>query len=36
MRWLWIDAILLHEPNARLVAIKNVSLAEDHLHQHFP
>ncbi len=35
MRWLWIDAILLHEPNTRLVAIKNVSLAEDHLHQHF-
>jgi len=35
MRWLWIDAILLHEPGARLVAVKNVSLAEEHLHQHF-
>lgn len=35
MRWLWIDAILLHEPATRLVAVKNVSLAEDHLHQHF-
>jgi 3-hydroxyacyl-[acyl-carrier-protein] dehydratase len=35
MRWLWIDAILLHEPGTRLVAVKNVSLAEEHLHQHF-
>ncbi|MBM4008602.1 MAG: beta-hydroxyacyl-ACP dehydratase [Planctomycetes bacterium] len=35
MRWLWIDAILLHEPATRLVAVKNVSLAEEHLHQHF-
>jgi 3-hydroxyacyl-[acyl-carrier-protein] dehydratase len=35
MRWLWIDAILEHEPHRRLVAVKNVSLAEEHLHQHF-
>ncbi len=35
MRWLWIDSILEHEPHRRLVAIKNVSLAEEHLHQHF-
>ncbi|MSR28412.1 MAG: beta-hydroxyacyl-ACP dehydratase [Phycisphaerales bacterium] len=35
MRWLWIDSILDHEPQKRLVAIKSVSLAEDHIHQHF-
>ena len=32
MRWLWIDRIIDHEPNVRLVAIKNVSLAEEHLY----
>jgi len=36
MRWLWIDRIVELEPGRRLVAIKNVSLAEDHLHDHFP
>ena len=35
MRWMWIDTIVAYEPDRRLVAIKNVSLAEDHLHQHF-
>lgn len=35
MRWHWIDQIIEHEPGKRLVAIKNVSLAEDHLHDHF-
>lgn len=35
MRWLWIDRILLHQRGARLVAVKNVSLAEEHLHDHF-
>ncbi|MBC8202658.1 MAG: beta-hydroxyacyl-ACP dehydratase [Planctomycetes bacterium] len=34
MRWLWIDRIVDHEPNKRLVAIKNVSLAEEHLHDY--
>ena len=34
MRWLWIDRIIDHEPDKRLVAIKNVSLAEDHLHDY--
>ncbi len=34
MRWLWIDRIINHEPNKRLVAIKNVSLAEEHLHDY--
>lgn len=35
MRWLWIDQIIEHVPNKRLCAIKNVSLAEEHLHDHF-
>ncbi len=35
MRWMWIDRIVSLEPGRRLVAIKNVSLAEDHLHDHF-
>ncbi len=35
MRWMWIDAITHHEPNARLVAVKNISMAEEHLHDHF-
>ena len=34
MRWLWIDSIIKHEPDTRLVAIKNVSLAEDYLHDY--
>jgi 3-hydroxyacyl-[acyl-carrier-protein] dehydratase len=36
MRWLWIDRILELVPRQRLVAVKNISLAEDHLHDHFP
>ena len=36
MRWMWIDRIVSFEPETRLVAIKNVSLAEEHLHDHFP
>lgn len=36
MRWMWIDRIVELEPRRRLVALKNVSLAEDHLHDHFP
>jgi 3-hydroxyacyl-[acyl-carrier-protein] dehydratase len=36
MRWMWIDRIVELVARERLVAIKNVSLAEDHLHDHFP
>ena len=36
MRWMWIDQIVQFEPQKRLSAIKNVSLAEEHLHDHFP
>src|SRR6187397_3050404 len=35
MRWMWIDRVVELVPRERLVAIKNVSLAEDHLHDHF-
>ncbi len=35
MRWLWIDHIITLDPGHRLVAVKNVSAAEEHLHQHF-
>lgn len=36
MRWIWIDRIVELERGSRCVAIKNVSLAEEHLHDHFP
>lgn len=36
MRWLWIDRIVSLVPDERMVAIKNVSLAEEYLHDHFP
>ena len=36
MRWCWIDRILVLDKGARCAAIKNVSLAEEHLHDHFP
>ena len=36
MRWMWIDRIVEHEPGERLVAVKNVSLAEEHMHDHLP
>jgi len=36
MRWYWIDRFIEFESGRRAKAIKNVSLAEDHLHDHFP
>lgn len=36
MRWMWIDRVVELVPGERLVAVKNISLAEDHLHDHFP
>jgi len=36
MRWIWIDKFVEFESGKRAVAIKNVSLAEEHLHDHFP
>ncbi len=35
MRWIWIDRFLEFEPSKRAVAIKNISLAEEHLHDHW-
>ncbi|GMV97447.1 MAG: beta-hydroxyacyl-ACP dehydratase [Phycisphaerae bacterium] len=36
MRWIWIDKFVEFEPGRRAVAIKNLTLAEEHLHDHFP
>jgi 3-hydroxyacyl-[acyl-carrier-protein] dehydratase len=36
MRWIWIDRFLEFESGRRATAIKNVSLAEEYLHDHFP
>lgn len=35
MRWMWIDRIVELVPREKLVAIKHISLAEEHLHDHF-
>lgn len=35
VRWLWIDRIVSLDPGQSLVAVKNVSYAEEHLQQHF-
>jgi 3-hydroxyacyl-[acyl-carrier-protein] dehydratase len=34
MRWIWIDRFEIFEPGKRAVAIKNVSMAEEHLHSY--
>ena len=36
MRWIWIDKFVEFHSGKRAVAIKNVTLAEEHLHDHFP
>ncbi|MHC4177420.1 MAG: 3-hydroxyacyl-ACP dehydratase FabZ family protein [Planctomycetota bacterium] len=36
MRWYWIDRFLEFESGRCAKAIKNISLAEEHLHDHFP
>ena len=36
MRWYWIDRFIEFESGKRAKAVKNVSLAEEHLHDHFP
>src|ERR1041384_970547 len=36
MRWIWIDKFVRFESGRRATAVKNVSLAEEHLHDHFP
>lgn len=36
MRWIWIDKFVEFNSGKNAVALKNVTLAEDHLHDHFP
>jgi 3-hydroxyacyl-[acyl-carrier-protein] dehydratase len=36
MRWIWIDKFVEFETGHRAVALKNVTLAEEHLHDHVP
>jgi 3-hydroxyacyl-[acyl-carrier-protein] dehydratase len=36
MRWFWIDRFVEFQSGQRATAIKNVTLAEEHLHDHFP
>jgi len=36
MRWIWIDRFVEFVSRERASAVKNVTLAEDHLHDHFP
>ncbi len=36
MRWIWIDRFVEFEPGRRAVAVKGVTMAEEHLHDHVP
>jgi 3-hydroxyacyl-[acyl-carrier-protein] dehydratase len=36
MRWIWIDRFVEFESGRRARAVKNLTLAEEHLHDHFP
>jgi 3-hydroxyacyl-[acyl-carrier-protein] dehydratase len=36
MRWIWIDKFVEFHSGQSAVAVKNVTLAEEHLHDHFP
>ncbi len=36
MRWFWIDRFVEFESGVRAKAVKNVTMAEDHLHDHYP
>jgi len=36
MRWIWIDRFEEFKSGDSAVALKNVTLAEEHLHDHFP
>lgn len=36
MRWIWIDKFLEFNSGKNAVALKNVTLAEEHVHDHFP
>ena len=36
MRWIWLDRFVEFVPGKSAVAVKNLSLAEDHFADHFP
>ena len=36
MRWYWVDKFIEFNSGESAKAVKNVSLAEEHLHDHFP
>jgi 3-hydroxyacyl-[acyl-carrier-protein] dehydratase len=36
MRWYWVDRFIEFESGSHARAVKNVSLSEEHLHDHFP
>ncbi len=36
MRWIWIDKFIEFNSGKDATAVKNVTLAEEHLHDHFP
>lgn len=36
MRWFWVDRFIDFKSGKSARAVKNVSLAEEHLHDHFP
>ncbi|MHC4623902.1 MAG: 3-hydroxyacyl-ACP dehydratase FabZ family protein [Planctomycetota bacterium] len=36
MRWIWIDRFIEFNSGESALAVKNVTLAEEHLHDHFP
>ena len=36
MRWIWIDKFIEFHSGKSAVSVKNVTLAEEHLHDHFP
>lgn len=36
MRWIWIDKFIEFESGKRAVAVKNLTLAEEHLHDQYP
>lgn len=36
MRWIWIDRFESFQPGESATAIKNITLAEEHLHDYYP
>ncbi|MCA9091048.1 MAG: beta-hydroxyacyl-ACP dehydratase [Planctomycetaceae bacterium] len=36
MRWFWVDKFIEFESGKQAKAVKNVSLSEEHMHDHFP